>query len=70
MRLIKEVRSDWRGYVARRLLSLAYAIDKDCKVMCDAAAGWKFQRGWQQSTSSFDFAALQSLRKQPSEGLY
>ena len=39
---------DIRGWIARKLLNLANAIDPDCKIMCDAIRGWHFQRGWKQ----------------------
>lgn len=38
---------DWRGWIARKLLSWANKID-DRGVVCDAEEGWYFKRQWKQ----------------------
>jgi hypothetical protein len=39
-----------RGWAARQLLRLVNQIDPHTRIMCDANAGWKFERDWKQPT--------------------
>ena len=48
-------RTDPRGWLARRFLSLANRVDPQCKWMGDAREHWEFRRGWVQPKSKTDF---------------
>jgi len=47
--------ADFRQWLARKLLMLAYLIDRGGKIECRAGC-YYFVRGWQQPKSDSDFA--------------
>lgn len=46
--------ADFRHWLARKLLNLAFRVDRECTLMCDARMGWMFRRDWQQPRSPSD----------------
>ena len=42
--------TDPKGWVARRLLNAAFAVDRECPLMCDQKRGWRFERNWKPQT--------------------
>jgi hypothetical protein len=45
---------EFREWLSRKLLNLAFSLDRGGKVVCDAQRGWIFRRDWVQPKSGGD----------------